>query len=432
MECPLIFKQILESMNVSFDSEGLASLNVNDSLQPLTVNGKRLVLPLPEVLSSRDWNSTKIAFAPLGENILRGESEIIVAYRGYIKVALTNRIALLWYKLLQIAADTDSHKRMKPAQQVFLGRAMHAREKTLHNLRDILNKVELKGSNQLFNIWLRRGYTFDGQTYKRAAVVDFPVVKEFANDKEIFGIKCSSENDFKTIVEIFQYMFPFSEETDGYTVGSDNDYAPYFHALTKAYVKIAKRINEIVDLLREHIDNVEEIYTDLSWDGFLHEFKKYHNEIPVLPGNEGAVAAGQTKPTLNIGGDILDVSSRSSAPVSEYDMPVEDRRPQQQPQQQVVDKPQGGKVTSWANRSREQQRQEHYNNGYPPQPYPQQPHPYYEPPPPQPYGYDPRYDNGPRPYDPRSQHRTFPTTQPNRPQLSRRQQSNMMRRHPPR
>lgn len=317
-------------MGVQFDEYGRASIAVGDTLQPATINGKRLILPTQEILRNPDWKTT-VAFHPLSENIMRGESEVLKTYRVYIKLHLTKVIGNLWAKLMEIAVNTDYHSKMSPDQLKILSHASTAIPKTLDKLENIIGKVDLRGDRQLINIYLKKGGKLDDKTYRRLAVVNFPIVNEFANTdtKEIFGIKGMAERDFTAIVNLFNYLLPFNDDVETYSVGSNDDYAPYFHSLTAAFVKIAKRLNEVIDFLKPHIDNADELYTDLSWIDFLNNFKMYRDEISPLEGNEGELPTSTAVVTNNLTSLGASVASNNVTvrPTAQQPPPVNAQHP---------------------------------------------------------------------------------------------------------
>ena len=79
MKLITLYKALLELGGMSSDRDGLVSGKLpgaKEDPRPVTIKGKRLVLPTQKQLTTSDW-SDRIVFHPLYENVLRGESQVI-------------------------------------------------------------------------------------------------------------------------------------------------------------------------------------------------------------------------------------------------------------------------------------------------------------------------------------------------------------------
>lgn len=348
-----LYKDVLTSLNCSVDSEGMISYLVGGTeSMPLTINNRRLVLPTPAILANPDWERV-IAFHPLAESILRGESPVFRKIKLLATLRLTEVIACLTTELMEIAVDIDCHKRLSPDQNEYLSLipGVSEKSKTLNDLERLLDGVSPDGEHKLISMYLKRGGKVGDKAFQRVAVVDFPIFKDFEDEgKRVFGTTLSSIKNKKAIQTLFEYVVPNSGIVNHYSYGSNSMIAPYFHALMSAYVKVAKQLNKVTRRFKKHLDNPQHLLIDLSFEKHLDDLSSFSELIPSLQGNEGeiaepaqaagsAVALTGSKPTRTMG--ALEALARDNAeqvalttqPPKPQNLPWE---PQPQPQQHVA------------------------------------------------------------------------------------------------
>lgn len=301
MEIRQLYKSILSSLQMQADENGMITLQVGGEKFPATCNDKRLVLPTQEVLRTADWNKV-IAFHPLSENILRGESAVLKKLRGLVVFRVCEVITCLMTELTEIAADKDNHKKLSPTQSEFLSLMPKADAKTVKAFDKIFSVASQEGDHRVCSIYLKRGGHWKGNKYSRLAVTSFPITEDFDSDEsEIFGQKLrkADKDAFKAL---FLYLLPNADSTDleEYSHGSNSMTAPYFHALMKAYIRMAKQLNKITYKFRKHLDNPDELLIDVEWEEALEDLSIYKDLIPSLSGNEGEPTSkdGEDEPVV--------------------------------------------------------------------------------------------------------------------------------------
>lgn len=290
-----LYEAILGTGGLSVDSEGLVSVCYEESDQkPFCINGKRLVLPTKEHLSSSDWEN-RIIFHPLNENILRDESEVLAKFRSSINVCFNVKIMTLLIELMAIGANTAVHKNFTPDQQPLLDKLKDVDAKTLTNLTSMMENLKPTGPNarKIINIFLKRGGMVKGTKYSRAAIVSFPIYDELCTDsKQIFGVNLRAK-DKVAIKSLFEFIFPGLLEYGSayYNRGSHSDIAPLLDALMQAVKGIADPINSIASEYGNLLDNQDYYTFSSDWcddfdnlAGLVPEVRK----IPMQSGNEGA------------------------------------------------------------------------------------------------------------------------------------------------
>lgn len=285
------YTKVVNSLGLVAGENGLLSLQLDeDNKVPVSINDKRLALPTQTVLKEANWDQI-VAFHPLAEKINRGESEVIKKTRHLINFRLSVVLSELVTQLTYIAADKNYHEKLSPQQQQLLEVLPKANAKTFESYRKIIEASSIKGKRRLVNVYLKHGGKYHGKDCARVAVGHFPVRDEFDNDdKTIFGVKLASKKDMKGFADLFEYLLPDSGEVDAYSYGSTSMEAPYFDALMHAYIKIAKQLNKIAHLFRKHLEDADALKTDVAaFEDELKDLSFYHDLIPTLAGNDGAV-----------------------------------------------------------------------------------------------------------------------------------------------
>ena len=286
-----LYQSILKSVNFVVDENHLISFVIGNNKVPVQVSGKRLVLPVHDVLANPDWNST-IAFHPLSEAIIRGESPVF----RKLKIACLNRLTTvatcLVTELMGIAVDHDYHKKLSPTQNEFLDLIPNVKEETLTKLEKLLDVVSIDGDHRMINMYVKRGGEYKGKKYQRVCVVDFPLIQELKSEGTYAcGVNLNSLKNKKAIAALFNYVLP-EAEGETYSFGSNSLAAPNLHALLTSYAKIATKLNKVTNLFKKHLDNPGDLHIELGFDKFIGDLAQYRDMIPSLTGNEGDVGEG--------------------------------------------------------------------------------------------------------------------------------------------
>lgn len=285
-----LYRSILDSLNATTDSTGLVSIRNDDETMPCMVEQKRLALPTRELLSRGNWEANGLQpFHPLSEHLHRGESSVLKKLRMLVQVRLAISYQELLQTLVRLCADKKQHAKVSPKGAAVLQILPSATEKTVADFERILEAASMKGVGNIVKVYLRRGGTFQGQRVPRMCVVRFPLLEEFDTDTSVVhGVKLSKK-DFNGLRALLEYVTPDHEKVETYGAGSVSDYAPYFDALMRGYIKTAERLNSLIHLYRKHMDNEDQLKIDLSWAEDFDDLGQYRNDIPPLSGNEGEV-----------------------------------------------------------------------------------------------------------------------------------------------
>jgi hypothetical protein len=289
MELLVLYKTILESLNLHPNQDDMIFMDLGGEKDPITVNGKRLVLPTRAIL--REGLGDKlVAFHPISENFLtEGETPVFQELKKHIVLAVTVKAVVLIQRLMGLATDTKAHGKLSPKQHEFLSHVPHADGKTLALCAKLLSAIDITGAEKLINIYVRKGGQLQGKGYTRVGIVRFPMLDELDENKEsIFGVKFARKKDITTIRALIEYVFPEAESGNPYSVGSTDEIAPGFDALMRAYLNVAKRINTVVKLFRDALidgDTIKDwhdLLFDVSWEDAISDLSVYRGQIPNL------------------------------------------------------------------------------------------------------------------------------------------------------
>lgn len=286
------YQRVLESFGLSVNkvNEGsdkeMAFVSIDGA--PIEISGHKLILPTKEALRNPNWDEY-MAFHPLSENVLRGESVVLQTVRKWAQYTLNAKAAAIMYTLIELAADVDRHETLTTKQREFLQLVPDAAKRTVDDIDSLLDKLDPDTPQRLISIFLKRGGNLKGKSYKRLGVIYSPIMDEKDNAKrEVYGVQFRKK-DFKPLFDLLEFIMPGINE-QAYDFGSDEHEAPYFHALCGAYVNIAKQLNKIVrKFQRIWGDEFEEMLTDVDWFEDMGELSKCRGLIPSLKGNEGAL-----------------------------------------------------------------------------------------------------------------------------------------------
>jgi hypothetical protein len=289
-----VYESILKFIGLDSTKDGYVNARYGDNVKPFNINGLRVVLPLPEQLRSFDPKE-KIIFHPLAENVLRGESDVINKLKEVIILRVNLVTGLIIQSLLNLVASPELHSKLTPEQAELLLTMKDVEPKTVIEFTNLmLSNIKNQDNSQFFNLYLKKGGTFKGSKFSRVGVVTFPYYdKLLENEKDL---KPTRSKDRKALLAIFKFIFPCIEEKESYNYGSNSNIAPYLDTLLKTTANVASRLNDVVSIYQDFIDDYDTLIFDADWvdyfldlDVLLPEIRR----IPVQVGNDGKISINE-------------------------------------------------------------------------------------------------------------------------------------------
>lgn len=273
--------------------DGLLSYKQGDSVLPVTIDKKRLCLPVNGVLKNPDWN-TMIAFHPFSEEITQGPSPVLSAYKLYTQVRLSDTLKVVATGLLELAVGVANHKKLPAKLSKYMDALGDADDKCVDTLVKLMNSVTDAPERRLVSIMLKNGGSAD---VLRTAQVDFPLLDDLSSEDttQIAGIKMPRKTkDKQAIRAVFEFILGDDEGRKQFTVGSADDNAPYFHALLLANAKLSRRLSQLIDDYEKFIPSLSAYKFNLDWAEIVEDAEVFNQfgivngaAVPPLPGNRG-------------------------------------------------------------------------------------------------------------------------------------------------
>lgn len=287
------YTQFLTSLGLTVHGRRIVTEG-EDGEEDVIILGRQLVLPTLETLKASKWD-TEIAFNPLCENTLRGESEVQQEILLMVRAALNGRLgALMWY--LGKVADSKQCKenKLNPEQAEFLTHLPGFDSEMVKRIGKMVLGVDAEEYKTcLIHINLKRKGKIGGQSFSRAAMVRFPLV-DMTRDEKPYGASLRVK-DYDAVQSLLSYILPNWDIENTYSRGTDSKIAPYFVATLLAYQNINARITEIAELFHKDFPDFGSLVNPDEWVGAMSNLAKMRDAIPTLDGNEGSVAKGQAE-----------------------------------------------------------------------------------------------------------------------------------------
>lgn len=319
------YQSLLESIGFEVATNGTVSTKTIEGSLPTTINGLRLILPIPELLRDPDWTTT-IAFHPLSEQINAGESLVQRTLCLWITARLTTTLRVLAEEIALLAADTDRHRTLTIRQSKILKEIPTLNEKTIKKLLKIFDRATLDGEYRLINLYQARGKDLNGTLFPRVTFIEFPILarlKAVANaetdELDVFGVSGLTKNDITSLIGLFNIVI--GNDTS-YSFGSNHSNAPFFHSLLGAYKNLASQFNGLLALLGDIIEDGNELKIGGEWAiELIDNLSAYIGKIPPLEHNRGDRKAPPASQRHSLMSQVAQTNVRTNA------LPIQPQEP---------------------------------------------------------------------------------------------------------
>lgn len=331
------YESLLMTAGMKVSEDGNVSIHLNDHSEPMTIKGKRLVIPTKQQLTTPDWDN-RVVFHPLSEDLTKGETEVFARFRNAINRRVNMTLAYMAMELLHLAASPDLHKSMTPKQTKYLVELKDVDEKTVENFARIIKKLPAGDARKNFcSFYMRRNSKVMSTAFAKVCVVSFPLYEEImeSTDNTIYGVKVRIK-DIAAYKSLLNYIIPnIGDPEQYYYAGSNSMIAPYTVALMTAVHNVIKEINTVQER------HAKKGTKGLSDDDFVFRtdwFTLTEDLTPLVP--QIRLIPSQESPS-----DVSVNQSVLNKPTQEFELPeaqVQQVKPQvqtQAPQQQPVPPP---------------------------------------------------------------------------------------------
>ena len=352
-----IYRSIIEAAGREIDEDynvfTVIPTNERKVISTIKFNDKPLPLRLPvkKVMKERDQDAF-IAFHPLSESHIRGESAVNIWLRRTICSHITTVMASLLMELLEVSTYDDVKSSADPALLPLLSATKGADHTTVKNVAKAIRRTDNE-KYTLCNIFIKRDGEIveDGEpvVYERACIVRFPISLD--NPASIFDVtmRTGKIKDVEIVRALLNLILP-GWDTDAYCSGSNAREAPFLRSLLGSFIKVATALNKVTKDYSSVLADEDEYLIDLKWAKHLDELYDYSGDIPMMRGNIGTQNGKEERTRVDRTVSLTDKEVTVNEPVPQpvqpqqapqHHQPVAQPRPQQVPQQAPQSKSSG-------------------------------------------------------------------------------------------
>lgn len=335
------YRSLMESVDIhDLAGDGLLT-HVGDKKTKVTIGGRRLALPVREILTAAQFDSV-IPFHPLCENVAYGRSVIIDNLNDYIEYRVNTLARHLASLAGSMGGATEIQKKIKKGNKFpFLKALAECDDKFLENLAAIISVRAKKPI--FFSLVLTRNPRGGDSRVVRQCMVTSPLLDaldEYKATDGIMGVKIRKK-DVPMFKGLFEYIVG---DVTAYVGNSIVGSSPFFDALLTTYRAIADHLNtlheDLTTLMGE--GGIKPITGGLWQD--MEDYARLRHEVPPLDdsmgikpktGNAPAPAAASTTPVAApvVGNTPSAAPAPIAPPTGQYMTPSQRRRQQMAEQQ---------------------------------------------------------------------------------------------------
>ena len=266
-------------------------VNKHEKLGDFMVEGKHVALPYMNLLKDPKG---RMFFHLLNENYASPENAVFNLFKDRLVLELNLRMSSLVVSLIALAADPQLQQKVTSGPLIKLISDIGETDMTIIEEYLAMTKAGKKAHNEGFNfdVFLKKNGEVRGTPFAAIGKINFRMYEDIRKsldspEKEykVFG-KTFRKKDLLVVSSVFSAIFPGIDDKEVYIEGTDNKIFRYLNVLLKTTYLVAKRMNEIADLLlelKEPALNAEEIVSPLNWVECLEPLYGMATEIRIIP-----------------------------------------------------------------------------------------------------------------------------------------------------
>ena len=259
-----VYECMLKQAGFEVDDDGFVYTVLSGERRPamvhLEVDGepvsKRLVLPTNTQLKAGTGWDNRIAFHPLKENVISGESKII-EYLRHATIVRANMVfrtlieQILNYGLSFNQANSKAIKKVDSEKIKLLDLIKDADQTTLDNFNKIMKQVAVTNMKSGFvSIFLKKMGKIKNTSYSCVGKINFPFYRDLQDvEKTFHGVKNLRKKDIETYKKIIEFIYPDINDELKCQVGVNESIAPFAEALVMVTDKLGQELNRVADLV---------------------------------------------------------------------------------------------------------------------------------------------------------------------------------------
>lgn len=291
------YGQVLHGLNCNVTEDSLVQMVTSNQTIPVTLENDslRLVLPTQEALNKLAEGNL-VAFHPMCENIILGQSPVINVLRSLTIESLSLKIMATIIGITMAIADKTE---LSATQIKFAADFDKVDEKTVKALVKLADAIDPTTENRLINVYLKHGGMIGDEQFKRIATVTFPLYGALLEATDtVYGVKMRKQ-DVRMLILMLEKLFPNIGERDTYSFGSNSLVCPYFHAILNAFGNVVGQLNKRTFIFRKIIEDYtgETPHVNIDYIENFADGRPYKDILPPLDYNQGTEVGGQSAKT---------------------------------------------------------------------------------------------------------------------------------------
>lgn len=301
MDAIEFYSELLKSTGLSQQTGSLGWFSPGSS-EPITVNGKTLMLPTKDILKIPNVTEEVQLFHPASEDSLAADSEVLNFLRRLYRISLSLDLQQLMISILKMANNQEGHPSLNVEQNALLARLQDnpdkqskpfpIDEKLVQHLEQIISKNDINGENKFLDLTVTRGETIDKVKYNRVTYIHLPFYEEIVNGKgNLYGVKIREKDRsvYRNLMEIIFDKDYFGEDLSEFRIleKSNAKTAPSFVCLTKAYEKLKRQLINIREVFGDKFPPLAGQNEVPNWRFDPSDIDLYRKLIPISSGNIG-------------------------------------------------------------------------------------------------------------------------------------------------
>ena len=295
------YKALCPAIMYTPDENGVLSLEIGDQKVPAVINDRQLVIPYPQYLTGQTSWEHYIAFHPLSESMLRGESEVFTRIRMNMMTKLNTSVIVVIRMLMLLASDKERQKTMDPGLKDLLTAVPKVNAKVVTTVGNILDRTSVLTANRIVSLYLKRGGKIGNTAYTRTCMVSFPIMSELVDGADrVFDVAVDKRST-ESLRGLLKYIFKKADEPDAYSRGTNQLEVPNLHAILLAYRDLAIELNSVLERFKAYIPEHDRWMVSMDWVPFIDEIQSFRLEIPALDGNVGKDVEEKKEPGFGSG-----------------------------------------------------------------------------------------------------------------------------------
>lgn len=294
----------------------------------MQIEKKNVLIPTQANLSNMN-PETEVAFHPLNENPIKGESAVLAKLRHAIATRINYSTMTILTGLLSLSNNKEAHRKLTPEQSELLSVLKEVGDSTVESFARLVSGSLSNGlQNAFVKFYMRRGGKLNDATYSRCSMVSFPFYEDLVAGKDSRIYK----KDTAVLLKLFEFMFPKIATPEAYSVGSDSQIAPYTDAFFRSLIELIGCINNMVDIYSDFLEDKDRLKIEAEWAEELPHLQEMIKEIRMIPrqlGSDGSEKRTDVTNSANAITPSIPGVQEPRAPVTHQSAPLTSLQPAQ-------------------------------------------------------------------------------------------------------